>query len=153
MKVSAEKIDLMRKLYDSGITIPQIADHTGVSYSTAYCYTKAYKNGFKSLYDFHQYLAQRNGYSSRAEYKTELERRNTDTAFADFLNERLKLLKKTGRWLARIAGISLKAISSYRTGKSIPRKDIHKRIFKALDVEYSSIDELAANLSASIGEA
>ncbi|MEK6904614.1 MAG: helix-turn-helix transcriptional regulator, partial [Nanoarchaeota archaeon] len=59
-----------------------------------------------------------------------------------------KRLEETGRnqsWLAGEIEVSRQMVSFYANGKNIPKNDVLKRIFKSLDVPYSTLDDLLDN--------
>lgn len=71
-KVPEEKILLIEKLFDEGLSIEEIKQRTNVSYSTAYFYARAKQRGFTSLMDYKNDQAKKRGFKSHYEYKKSL---------------------------------------------------------------------------------
>lgn len=67
-KIPAEVVEHMQELYAAKWTIADIAEEVGVSWSTAYGYTKARQEGYVSLQQKHQMQLSLRGFASRTAY-------------------------------------------------------------------------------------
>jgi hypothetical protein len=63
-KLSKEKQELIRKLYEQKISIPSIAETAAVSYGTAWRYTRGKEKGYASSGEYMAHLALRKGFPS-----------------------------------------------------------------------------------------
>jgi hypothetical protein len=79
-KISYETQKLIEILNTKGLSIPEIAQESGASYGTVYCYTRALERGFKSRKDYLLWLLGKKGFNSFSEYQTSLiQQRNLES--------------------------------------------------------------------------
>ncbi len=67
-KISDEKRQLIKELYEKNVSIPKIAIEVEVSYYTVYCYTKAKEKGFESPTKYHEHKIKERGFKSLTQY-------------------------------------------------------------------------------------
>ena len=67
-KVPEEKMILIEKLFNEGLSIEDIKQRTNVSYSTAYFYARVKQRGFSSPMDYRNDQAKKRGFKSHYEY-------------------------------------------------------------------------------------
>ena len=60
----------------------------------------------------------------------------------DLIKQRLKKLDKNQNWLAEEIGTSKQIVSRYAQGVYVPKKELMEKLFKALEVQYKTIDDL-----------
>ena len=53
---------------------------------------------------------------------------------------------KSQGWLADTLGITEGAVSRYLSGKTVPRKKYQRRLFKALDMPFQTVEEFMDEL-------
>ncbi len=72
VKIAEETMAVVRKLYNRGRTVPEIAERIGVSVKTVSSYITVVKQGYNSYSEYREYLAKQKGYNSYSEYKEHL---------------------------------------------------------------------------------
>lgn len=75
LKVPEEKIILIEKLFNEGLSLEEIKRRTNVSYSTVYYYSRLKQRGFTSFIDYRNDQAQKRGFNSHYEYVKSLKRK------------------------------------------------------------------------------
>jgi len=71
-KISQEKIDQMRIMFDEGASAAEIAKALEIKYGTANSYTSAWKNGFDSPSEYKNHKAKERGFESHYAYQQHL---------------------------------------------------------------------------------
>ena len=176
-KLSQDKIELIQTLYyNKGLGPKEIARRTEVSKTTVYFYTHGIERGFKSSGEWNEYIARNLGFKCLYEYQKYLAEKRAES-YTDYLknlaekrgtpyNEYLaqldkerqkrpeskklsKIIKrnlnklgKDQRWLARATGISESEISKCANGMRLPKKNLQQRISKALHLPNKTLEEL-----------
>lgn len=124
-----DNIYLIEGLYCQGLTPTKIERETGISHNVVYCYTRI-RDRFSSRYEYDRYLAKRR------------QRRKVNRTFGSLIKRRLKYLERDRIWLANRAGVSVTSISNYSTGRSLPREETQRKIFRAIGLLHRSLDDL-----------
>jgi len=145
-KISKRTIKLMRNLYDEGLSVTKIARKAKVSYSAAYGYTKAKEKGFESPSEYVEDLAKKKEFESYSKYLEHLakkrQQRPLNRALSNLIKKRLTELNKTQKWLAEQLGVTKGTISRYVSGRITPTSSLQKKLFKILELEYQTIDNI-----------
>ena len=102
--------------------------------------------GFNSKKDYEIKHVKNMGFNSIEEYRKYLEDkrkgRKKNKIFSRFLRKRLTETGMNKYQLSKKINISREAVSKYTEGKMIPKKELLKRIFLALDVPYKTLEDL-----------
>lgn len=153
--VSDEQKEEMWKLFKrgKGLSVRELADEYGVSYAVAYNHTgvreKLEEMGFKSLYEYQGYLAQKRG-TTYSEYKKDgakkRRRRSRNLEFSRLVRTILDETGENQSWLARILDVTRQTVYLYANGSSVPKdKDIIRRLKKVCSragVNYQTLDDV-----------
>ena len=137
-------------LYEEGLSVREIHEKTGVSYSSVYGRTQARgrvnpETGrtFQSGTEYTNYLARQRVnpetgrmFGSRKEYENYIvpQRIEKNNGLSSLLNCGLRRLGKNQTWLAEEAGVTRQAVSLYFQGKMAPKPEVLYRIIEALKI-------------------
>ncbi len=124
-----DDIYLIESLYCQGFTPTEIERETGISHNVVYYYTRI-RDRFNSRYEYDRYLAKKR------------QRRKANSTFGPLIKRRLEYLERDRIWLANRASVSVTSISNYSTGRSLPREETQRKIFRALRLPHRSLDDL-----------
>jgi len=161
-KILKKTIKLMQSLYDEGLSVTKIARRAKVSYSAAYGYTKAKEKGFESPSEYVEDLVKKKEFESYSKYLEHLVKKRKFKSFSEYLEylakkrqqrplnqalsnlikKRLTELNKNQKWLAEQLGVTKGTISRYISGRITPTGSLQKKLFKIIEVEYKTIDDI-----------
>ena len=145
-KISEETKQLMEELYNKGLSVAEIARKVNVSYATVYGYTKVKQKGFASRTEYHEHLAKQKGFASYGEYRKyqaeQRQQKKSNQKLSGMIKQSLEKLGRNQRWLAEQLRITEGAVSRYISGKTKPRKSLQDSLFRILDLQYQTLDDL-----------
>ena len=151
---------VLYKKYGENITPKMISKEANISLPYARTYIYIRKKGFDSAAKYFNYLKKnktsaskppndiyrRRGFSSKQKYEKYLEeqRRQNQINFilSNLIVIRLYVLDKTKTQLAKELGVTRSAISRYTTGKTLPRKSLQSKLFKAIELSPKILEYL-----------
>ena len=154
-KIMAETAELINRLYDDNVPLPEIARKAGVSYTTVYGRTKLRQKmnpetgeRFRSYSEYEDYLAGQRvnpetgeRFGSDSEYRDyQVRQRQTkpeNKQLGSMIKRRLKELQKKQSWLAGEIGVTQPTVSLYAQGKLIPNNGTQEKLYRALGVQQS----------------
>ncbi|MEK6872362.1 MAG: helix-turn-helix domain-containing protein [Nanoarchaeota archaeon] len=171
-KLSEEIKEEIRTLHSQGVHVKEIAEQTGVSYSSVWGITKLTEKGFKTYGEYLEHLAQQKGFKTYSEYQVHLaqQRINPETgqAYASrteyqehlaqqrqkhpknkelsgLINLKLEELGRNQSWLAEQLGVSGQTVSQYIQGKSIPSEKIRNKLSSVLKIGKRKLEDIIEN--------
>ncbi len=144
-KLSDAKIRKIKKLGKEGLKYSEIAHRLDISPTAARGYIL-----YGSPTAYNEELLRRWGFSSHREYVKYLDenrlnkeqKKKIRDKFSLLIRERLQELGKSQGWLSREVDVERQTISLYVHKKTLPKHHNAEKIFSALEVEYSSLENL-----------
>jgi DNA-binding XRE family transcriptional regulator len=166
-RISEKTKQLIRKLHNEGLSIPEIARRASVSRPSVWGYSKAIERGFTSYHSYQKYLTEQRGFTSYHSYQKYLTEQRGFTSYhsyqkylteqrqkksfnkelSNLIIKNLKRLEKNQSWLAKQIGVSREAVSKYTKGKYTPNKEILNKLCSTLKVQYQTLENLLKDIN------
>lgn len=154
-RISKETRELVKKLYQQGLSLEEIMKEAHVSLLVAY-EPRLGERGFKSTGDYQEHKARERGYKSFKDYRMsknkEEQRKRREKRlellkqkrkrFSRWLYERLKEREQNQSWLAIQTGVSRQCVLQYIQRKCLPCDRTLKRIYSVFGIPYKTLNEL-----------